>query len=345
MNIFITGGAGFIGSHLAERFLALKCNVTVIDDLSTGSMRNIAHLKSSPEFSYYIESVFNEPLVSELVDSCDIVYHLAAAVGVRMIVERAVHTLETNVHGTEIVLRAAAKKKKRVVLASTSEVYGKNGNVPYREDADSVLGPTTVNRWSYACSKALDEFLAMAYWRERKTPITVARFFNTVGPRQSGQYGMVVPTFVGQALCSEPITVYGSGEQSRCFGYVGDTVEAMVRMANCTAVIGEIVNVGNDEEVTINELAKRVKEATHSCSPIIHVPYAQAYGPGFEDMFRRVPALAKLEQLIGFRPRTCLDDIIRSVIEDVRERYAVAARASAALAASQPAAAPAPAAA
>lgn len=341
MNIFITGGAGFIGSHLAQRFLALKCNVAVIDDLSTGSMRNIAHLKLSPGFSYHIASVFNEPLVSELVDDCDIVYHLAAAVGVRLIVERAVHTLETNVHGTEVVLRAAAKKKKHVVLASTSEVYGKNSNVPYREDADSVLGPTTVGRWSYACSKALDEFLAMAYWRERKTPITVARFFNTVGPRQTGQYGMVVPTFVGQALCSKPITVYGSGEQSRCFGYVGDTVEAIVRMANNTAVIGEIVNVGNDEEVTINQLAKRVKKATHSCSPIVHIPYEQAYGPGFEDMFRRVPALAKLEKLIGFRPRTCLDDIIRSVIEDLRGPALVAARASAAPAARQPEAAPA----
>jgi UDP-glucose 4-epimerase len=332
VNIFITGGAGFIGSHLAQRFLALKCNVAVIDDLSTGSMRNIVHLKSSPGFSYHIGSVFNEPLVCELVDGCDIVYLLAAAVGVRLIVERAVHTIETNVHGTEIVLRAAAKKKRRVVLASTSEVYGKNSNVPYREDADSVLGPSTVNRWSYACSKALDEFLAMAYWRERETPITVARFFNTVGPRQTGQYGMVVPTFVGQALSSEPITVYGSGEQSRCFGYVGDTVEALVRMANRAAVVGEIINIGNDEEVTINELAKRVKEATHSSSPIVHVPYEQAYGPGFEDMFRRVPALAKLEQLIGFRPQTCLDDIIRSVIEDLREPSSVAARGAAALA-------------
>ena len=335
MNIFITGGAGFIGSHLAERFLALKCTVTVIDDLSTGSMRNIVHLKSSPGFLYYIASVFNEPLVSELVDGCDIVYHLAAAVGVRLIVERAVHTLETNVHGTEIVLKAAAKKRKRIVLASTSEVYGKNSNVPYREDADSVLGPTTVNRWSYACSKAFDEFLAMAYWRERQTPITVARFFNTVGPRQTGQYGMVVPTFVAQALCNRPITVYGSGEQSRCFGYVGDTVEAMIRMANSTAVIGEIVNVGNDEEVTINELAKRVKKATHSSSPIVHVPYEQAYGPGFEDMFRRVPELTKLERLVGFRPRTCLDDIIRSVIEGLREPAVVPARTSAALAATR----------
>ena len=317
MNVLITGGAGFIGSHLAQRCLDLNWKVAIIDDLSTGSMRNIAHLKSHRNFSYHVQSVFNEPLVSELVDDCDVVFHLAAAVGVRLIVESPIRTVETNVHGTEIVLKAASKKKKRVVLASTSEVYGKNGKVPYQEDADSVLGPTTVNRWSYACSKALDEFLAIAYWREKKTPITVVRLFNTVGPRQTGQYGMVLPTFVQQALRGDPITVYGTGEQSRCFGYVGDVVESLVRIAQDSIAVGEIVNVGNDEEITINELAAKIKAAADSHSAIVHVSYEQAYGPGFEDMYRRVPSLVKLERLIGYRPRTCVDQIICSVVEDL----------------------------
>jgi UDP-glucose 4-epimerase len=317
MEVLITGGAGFIGSHLAQRCLDLNWKVSVIDDLSTGSMRNIAHLKSHPRFSYHVHSVFNEPLVSELVDDCDVVFHLAAAVGVRLIVECPVRTVETNVHGTEVVLKAASKKKKQVVLASTSEVYGKNGKVPYQEDADSVLGPTTVNRWSYACSKALDEFLAIAYWREKKIPITVVRLFNTVGPRQTGQYGMVVPRFVQQALRGDAITVYGTGNQSRCFGYVGDVVESLVRLVKSSAAVGEIVNIGNDEEITINDLAARIKAAVHSHSAIIHVSYDQAYGPGFEDMYRRVPSLAKLERLIGYRPRTSVDLIIDSVVQDL----------------------------
>jgi UDP-glucose 4-epimerase len=240
---------------------------------------------------------------------------LAAAVGVRLIVECPVRTLETNVHGTEVVLKAAAKKNKRVVLASTSEVYGKNGKVPYQEDADAVLGATTVNRWSYACSKALDEFLAIAYWREKKTPITVVRLFNTVGPRQTAQYGMVLPTFVQQALRGAPITVYGTGEQSRCFGYVSDVVESLILIAQSSLAVGEIVNIGNDEEITINALAAKVRAAVNSCSPVVHVSYEQAYGPGFEDMYRRVPSLDKLERLTGYRPRTCMDEIICSVVE------------------------------
>lgn len=317
VDVLITGGAGFIGSHLAQRCLDLNWKVAIIDDLSTGSMRNIAHLKSNRRFSYHVQSVFNEELVSELVDDCDVVFHLAAAVGVRLIVECPVRTVETNVHGTEVVLKAASKKRKRVVLASTSEVYGKNLKVPYQEDSDSVLGPTTVSRWSYACSKALDEFLAVAYWREKKIPITVVRFFNTVGPRQTGQYGMVLPTFVEQALRGDPITVYGTGRQSRCFGYVGDAVESVVRIAQSSVAVGEIINVGNDEEITINELAAKIKAAADSRSAIVHVSYEQAYGPGFEDMYRRVPSLTKLERLIGYRPRTSIDQIICSVVEDL----------------------------
>jgi UDP-glucose 4-epimerase len=316
MNVLITGGAGFIGSHLAQRCLELNWKVAVIDDLSTGSIRNIAHLKSHRCFSYCIASVFNEALVSELIDDCDVVFHLAAAVGVRLIVECPVRTLETNVHGTEVVLKAAAKKAKRVVLASTSEVYGKSRQFPYQEDADSVLGPTTVTRWSYACSKAIDEFLAVAYWRERKTPITVVRFFNTVGPRQTGQYGMVLPTFVQQALRGNPITVYGTGKQSRCFGYVGDAVESLLRIAQTSGAVGEVINVGNDEEITINELAAKIKAAAQSDSAIVHVSYDEAYGPGFEDMHRRIPSLTKLERLIGYRPRTDIDQIIRSVVDN-----------------------------
>jgi len=315
MNVLITGGAGFVGSHLAQLCLDRNWHVAVIDDLSTGSIQNISHLRSNPRFSYHVHTVFNEPLVSELVDDCDVVFHLAAAVGVRLIVDCPVRTLETNVHGTEVVLKAASKKNKRVVLASTSEVYGKNSKVPYREDFDGVLGATTVSRWSYACSKALDEFLAIAYWREKKTPVTVVRLFNTVGPRQTGQYGMVLPTFIQQALRNEPITVFGTGEQTRCFGYVRDVVEALARIAQTPKTVGEVINVGNDEEITINNLASKVKAAAQSDSSIVHIPYEQAYGPGFEDMYRRVPSLAKLERLIGFRPDTGLDQIIRCVID------------------------------
>ncbi|MGC2659475.1 MAG: GDP-mannose 4,6-dehydratase [Bryobacteraceae bacterium] len=326
MRILITGGAGFIGSHLAERLIKEGDYVTVIDDLSTGSMDNIAHLKPCRTFAYSIESVFNNSVVQELVDGADLIFHLAAAVGVRFIVESPVRTIETNVHGTEVVLRAAAKKKKHVVIASTSEVYGKSTAFPFKEDADLVMGATTVGRWSYACSKALDEFLGLAYWNEKKVPITVTRFFNTVGPRQTDRYGMVLPTFVKQALRGLPITIYGTGEQKRCFGHVSDVVEALFRISRSTNVYGEVINIGNDQEVSIAELAEKIKVMTGSNSQIVKIPYEEAYGPGFEDMFRRVPSLEKLSRLIGYRPHTALETIISSVADDLRykgdeERY------------------------
>jgi len=322
MKVLITGGAGFIGSHLAERCLREGSPVSVLDDLSTGSFENIAHLKARLKFEYTIDTVFNAPLVAELVDSCDIVFHLAAAVGVRLIVDSPVKTIETNVHGTEIVLRAVAKKRKRIVIASTSEVYGKSNHVPFREDADLVMGATTRGRWSYACSKALDEFLALAYFNEKGVPVTVVRLFNTVGPRQTGRYGMVVPTFVRQALLGEPVTVYGDGEQRRCFGYVGDIVEPLVRVARSPSVAGEVLNIGNDEEVSIRQLAETIRARTASRSEIVHVPYDQAYGPGFEDMFRRVPCLEKIERLLGYRPSTPLPVILDSVAADIQARIA-----------------------
>lgn len=318
MKVLITGGAGFIGSHLAERCLKEGWRVAIMDDLSTGSFDNIAHLKTNPRFSYTIDTVFNAAVVAELVDTADIVFHLAAAVGVRLIVEKPVHTIETNVHGTEVVLRAVAKKQKRIVIASTSEVYGKSTVIPFREDGDLVIGPTTKGRWSYACSKALDEFLGLAYYNEKGVPVTIARFFNTVGPRQTGRYGMVVPNFVKQALYNEPITVYGDGNQSRCFGYVHDVVEALVRMARSSSVAGEILNIGNDSEISIRGLAEAIKERTGSDSEIIHLPYDQVYGPGFEDMFRRVPSLEKTERLLGYRPTTPLETIIDAVADEFR---------------------------
>jgi len=315
MNVLITGGAGFIGSHLAERCLAEGWRVAILDDLSTGAFENIAHLKTKPAFSYRIESVFNEPLVGELVDCADLIFHLAAAVGVKLIVDSPVRTIETNVHGTEVVLRCAAKKGKPVMLASTSEVYGKSTRLPFREGDDLVLGPTTIGRWSYAASKALDEWLALAYWRERGLPVTVLRFFNTVGPRQTARYGMVLPTFVRQALRGEPLTIHDTGEQRRCFSYVGDVVEALVRLAQTPAAVGEIVNIGNDREVTINALAALVREITGSPSCLEHKSYAEAYGPGFEDMHRRVPCLEKLESLVHYRPATSLEAIVRRVVD------------------------------
>ena len=320
MNVLITGGAGFIGSHLAERCLREGWSVSVIDDLSTGSFENIAHLKRVPRFEYTIDTVFNAPLVGELVDSCDVVFHLAAAVGVRLIVESPVHTIETNVHGTEVVLRAAAKKRKRVVIASTSEVYGKNTRVPFSEEDDLVMGPTNRGRWSYACSKALDEFLGLAYHREKCVPVTVVRLFNTVGPRQTGRYGMVLPNFISQALRNEPITVYGDGRQRRCFGYVLDAVEALTRIAGCESTVGEIVNIGNDEEISIGSLANLVRSRLHSHSEIVPIPYERVYGPGFEDMLRRVPSLVKLERLIGYRPTTPLAVIVDAVAAEMQSR-------------------------
>jgi UDP-glucose 4-epimerase len=316
----ITGGAGFVGSHLAERLLADGHEVIVLDNLSTGSIDNISHLKTHPRFSYAVDSVTNEPLLAELLDRSDVVFHLAAAVGVKLIVEQPVHTLETNVHGTEVVLKHANKKKKLVFIASTSEVYGKSTDVPFRETADLVLGPTSKHRWAYACSKLIDEFLALAYWKEKKLPVVIVRLFNTVGPRQTGQYGMVLPTFVRQALAGHPITVFGDGTQSRSFTYVGDVVDALIRLAHEPRAVGDVFNIGSTSEVTISELATRVKKMTNSGSPIETVPYDVAYEAGFEDMPRRVPDIAKIQSLVGFAPKMGLDDIIRSVVEHVRQR-------------------------
>lgn len=323
MRVLITGGAGFIGSHLSERLLADGTRVIVLDDLSTGSMANIEHLVGNPGFEHRIGSVMDVPLVTELVDRCDVTVHLAAAVGVQLIVEQPVHTIETNVHGTEVVLRAVARKRKPVVIASTSEVYGKSAFTPFREDADLVLGPTVHSRWAYACSKALDEWLALAYSREKKVPVIVTRFFNTVGPRQTGRYGMVLPRFAAQAVANEPITVFGSGEQTRCFGHVRDAVEAMVRLIAEPAAVGQVFNVGSNEEVSINELAERVRSAAGSTSEIVHIPYDEAYAEGFEDMPKRVPSVEKLERTVGFRPTTPLDTIIGDVLADIRMRTEV----------------------
>ncbi|HYL84943.1 MAG TPA: GDP-mannose 4,6-dehydratase [Candidatus Angelobacter sp.] len=313
MRYLITGGAGFIGSHLAERLLDRGDYVVLLDNLSTGSVENIRHLKSSGRMDYHLDNIENRQLLAELVDDAEVIVHLAAAVGVKLIVESPVRTIETNVNGTQLILEAASKKKKLVLTASTSEVYGKNTNVPFTEDADLVLGPTTKGRWSYAASKALDEFLALSYWKEKKLPVIVARLFNTVGPRQTGRYGMVLPNFVKSALDNRPISIYGTGKQSRCFCDVRDTVEGLIRLMDSGKAVGEVVNVGNTEEITIEGLAHRVKERTRSSSSIEYVPYDQAYEPGFEDMMRRVPSVEKLQALTGFRPRTSLNEIIDRV--------------------------------
>jgi UDP-glucose 4-epimerase len=318
VKALITGGAGFIGSHLAERLLEDGHEVMVLDNLSTGSIDNITHLKGRSGFSYTIDSVTNESLLAELIDRSDVVFHLAAAVGVKLIVEQPVHTIETNVHGTEVVLKHANKKKKLVFIASTSEVYGKSTDVPFREAADLVLGPSAKHRWAYACSKLIDEFLALAYWKEKKLPVVIVRLFNTVGPRQTGQYGMVVPTFVRQALAGQPITVFGDGTQQRSFTYVGDVVEALVRLAADKRAIGEVFNIGNMGEITIADLAARVKAMTGSCSPIHYIPYDQAYEEGFEDMPRRVPDISKIREFVGYEPKVQLDEILRTVIEYMR---------------------------
>jgi len=309
----ITGGAGFIGSHLAERLLDRGEKVVLLDNLSTGSMENIRHLKGSRRMEYHLDAIENRHLLAELVDDADVIVHLAAAVGVRLIVESPVRTIETNVNGTQMILEAASKKRKLVLTASTSEVYGKSSQVPFREDADLVIGPTNKGRWSYAASKALDEFLALSYWKEKKVPVIVARLFNTVGPRQTGRYGMVMPNFVKQALENEPIGVYGDGKQSRCFCDVRDTVEGLIRLMDRDGAVGEVVNVGNTEEISIEGLARVVKERTKSTSPVVYVPYDQAYEPGFEDMMRRVPSVEKLHALTGFRPKTPLTEMIDRV--------------------------------
>jgi UDP-glucose 4-epimerase len=320
LRFLITGGAGFIGSHLAERLLARGDEVFLFDNLSTGSMENIRHLKSCDRMHYFLDSIDNRQLLAELVDESDAVFHLAAAVGVRLIVESPVRTIETNVNGTQHVLEAAYKKRKRVFIASTSEVYGKSTQIPFHEDADLVLGPTSKGRWSYAASKALDEFLALSYWKEKKQPVIVARFFNTVGPRQTGRYGMVLPNFVSQAVQGLPITIYGSGKQSRCFCDVQDCVEAILRLMGNDSAVGEVVNIGTDREVTVEGLAQVVKERTGSTSPVTYIPYDQAYEPGFEDMMRRVPCLEKLERLTGFRPATSLEEIVDRVAKYFEKR-------------------------
>jgi len=315
LRVLITGGAGFIGSHLSDAYLNRGDEVFIIDDLSTGSFENIRHLKDHPSFHYTIESVHHQHIMAELVDQCDVIFHLAAAVGVKLIVESPVNTIETNVHGTEVVLSLANKKKKKVLIASTSEVYGLSTQVPFKEDGNLVMGATTKGRWSYACSKAIDEFLALAYWREKKLPTIVVRLFNTVGPRQTGQYGMVIPTFVKQALSDRPITVYGDGKQSRCFCFVGDVVGALMKLMDDEQAVGEVFNVGSNQEITIGDLARKVKELTTSESEIVLVPYDEAYEEGFEDMPRRIPDISKVKEQIGFQPQMNLDGILRSVID------------------------------
>jgi UDP-glucose 4-epimerase len=318
VRYLITGGAGFIGSHLTEELLARGHAVSVIDNLSTGSIANIAHLKSSSRFSYVIDDIANEPLLAELIDDCDVVFHLAAAVGVKLIVESPVQTIETNIYGTQLVLKHASKKKRKVILASTSEVYGKTEKVPFSEDDDMVLGPTTKSRWSYASSKVVDEFLALSYSKEKKLPTVVVRLFNTVGPRQVGRYGMVVPRFITQALAGRPITVYGDGTQSRCFCYVKDAVTGLIRLSESEEAAGKVFNLGSDEEITINELAQKVRKLVNPAAKIEHIPYEQAYEAGFEDMKRRVPDISKTSSLIGFKPTKNIDEILELTADHIR---------------------------
>jgi UDP-glucose 4-epimerase len=339
VRFLITGGAGFIGSHLAERLLDRGDRVVLLDNLSTGSMDNIRHLKAHAQLQYHLDGIENRQLVAELVDDADAIVHLAAAVGVKLIVESPVRTIETNVNGTQMILEAAAKKRKLVVTASTSEVYGKSTNIPFREDSDLVLGATTKGRWSYAASKALDEFLALSYWKEKKLPVIVVRFFNTVGPRQTGRYGMVLPNFVKSALDNTPISIYGDGKQSRCFCDVRDTVESLLRLIDTPRSIGEVVNIGNTEEISIEGLAHRVKQRTNSNSAVEFIPYDKAYEPGFEDMMRRVPSVDKLQSITGFRPQTSLNEIIDRVATFFRDRTTSAPPANLASPAPQPRAA------
>ncbi|MFC1678615.1 GDP-mannose 4,6-dehydratase [Elusimicrobiota bacterium] len=322
MNCLITGGAGFLGSHLADRLLKKGHKVMVLDDLSTGSIKNILHLKGRADFSYQIDTAANRPLLAEMVDAADAIFHLAAFVGVKLIIESPVKTIETNVRLTEYVLEFAAKKKKKVFVASTSEVYGKGLEFPFREEGDLVLGPTCKGRWSYACSKALDEFMALAYWKEKQCPVVVGRMFNTVGPRQTGRYGMVIPTLVRQAVSGEPITVYGDGLQRRCFTHVKDSVWAMTRLMEEPGAVGKVFNIGSQSEISIRDLAERIREAAGSSSEIVLVPYDKAYEVGFEDMSRRVPDLARIRALIGYEPTMSLDDIIRDVIRHQKDERA-----------------------
>ncbi len=324
MRYLITGGAGFIGSHLADELLRRGSQVLIIDDLSTGSIENVEHLRSCADFRYVIDTVMNRPVLAELVDQSDMIFHLAAAVGVRLIVESPVKTIETNVRATELLLELAAKKRKKVLVTSTSEVYGKSQKIPFSEEDDLLIGPPDKGRWSYACSKAIDEFLAMAYWREKNLPTVIVRLFNTIGPRQTGRYGMVVPTFIRQAMAGEPITVFGDGLQSRCFAWVGDVVDALISLSQNRDAVGKVFNIGSDEEVAIIELAERVKRITNSRSPIRFVPYEEAYESGFEDMPRRVPDLQRVRRLTGYRPTKTLDEILHAICMSLQNKAYVA---------------------
>lgn len=314
MKCLITGGSGFIGSHLSEKLLGAGDEVVVIDDLSTGRFENIAHLEKNKNFRCYIDTVMNEALMEKLVEGCDCIYHLAAAVGVRLIIEDPVRTIETNILGTDVVLRLASRYRRKLLVTSTSEIYGKNEAAPFKEDDDRILGSTTKSRWSYSSSKAIDEFLCLAYYKEKKLPVTIVRLFNTVGPRQTGQYGMVIPRFVQQALANKPITIYGDGKQSRSFAYVKDIVSAITELINRPEAVGEVFNIGSCEEVSINELAGRIIKLAGSSSEIVHIPYEQAYETGFEDMRRRVPDTSKINKLIGYEPTYSLDEILKEVI-------------------------------
>jgi UDP-glucose 4-epimerase len=324
VKYLVTGGAGFVGSHLCELLVGQGHSVVVIDDLSTGRIENLGHLEKSGRLRIVVDSVAREPLVEEAVKECDRVYHLAAAVGVRLILEQPTRTIETNIEGTEVILRHASRYRRRVVITSTSEVYGKSEKVPFREEDDVILGPTHRARWAYAASKMVDEFLALAYWNEKRLPVVIARLFNTVGARQTGRYGMVVPRLVEQALRGEPLTVYGDGEQSRCFGSVRDVVIGLDHLMECEAATGEVVNLGNPEEVTINGLAKLILDVTGSRSQITHIPYDQAFAEGFEDMRRRVPDISKAKRLVGFDPKIGLRKIVEDVADDFRRRGATA---------------------
>jgi UDP-glucose 4-epimerase len=315
VRALVTGGAGFIGSHLAEKLLENGYRVHVIDDLSTGDFENIAHLESDSRFEYTIDTILDSGIMEKLVGGSDMVFHLAAAVGVEYVIQHQLKSLEINLRGSEIVFEHATKSRKKVILFSTSEIYGKSVEVPFKEGDDSILGPTTLTRWSYAVTKAIDEIMALAFWREKRLPVVIVRVFNTCGPRQTGRYGMVLPRFVKQALSGKPITVFGDGMQTRCFASVFDVVDGVVRLAECDGAVGEIFNIGSDTEITIGGLAERVRDLASSSSSIEYVPYNLAYGEGFEDMERRVPDLSKIRASIGYEPQTDLDGIIRSVIE------------------------------
>ena len=323
MKILITGGAGFIGSHLADKLIEQGHEVTVIDNLSTGRYSNVAHLEDHERFRLIIDTVLNERLMEELVRDTDHVYHMASAVGVRLIMERPVQTIETIFRGTDVVLGFCSRYRKRVLIPSTSEVYGKGASVPFREGDDLLTGATEKHRWAYACAKTLDEFLALAHWKETRLPVVIVRLFNTVGPRQTGQYGMVVPRFVHAAVKNEPIEVHGDGTQTRCFGHVADVIEGLVKLLETPACFGQVINIGNDEEVSIKDLAERACKLTNSSSEIRYLSYEEVYGDGFEDMRRRVPSLEKARKLIGFRPTRTLADIINDVAAEASDQRAL----------------------